>query len=775
MTSHSSTAGAVYLNRFLITILEQLGVPSRVFLCLQQKMVLTFADALVCESTALRVLCTYVGGALPFRRLEDNGFCLTRDPFVRLLLYTVYRSIMDGLRMKARIAVPQNKGRNMLGVLDETEALEYGEVFVQYTELGPHAERKAGINSTPETHIVTGTILVTKCPCLHPGDVRKFKAVDKRTLHHVKDCIVFPAMGPRPHPNEMAGSDLDGDEYIVIWDQDLFFPGPNQKPMSFTDSSSVASADESLEEGMIKFFCNYIINDNVGIMSNAHLAWSDSLEDGIFSTCCLKIAEKISTCLDFAKTGQASCLERQEKPLLYPDFMEKGGSKDTYRSKRVLGHLYRLHRSLQAVVNADFTSRTSQLAECDGHCALFEYPGWKDHQEIAEEALKAYEFQMSRILQQYGVTSEGEVVSGIINNVSDFNKSRADKSSVEVLVAKQYASLAKSTREIFFNDVAATCNRYGVSTDTAKRTVLLQMASAWYMVTYTRAWHERNCQSFPWSVADVLLLILVEVNAAEPKPKQKPKNLLIAKLNKALANAPSLKSDKDLALEVVLGWAAKEELLHQAKVTGPRICRYCLVTVYKRFLDHSSGSRRLVHEDVQHLDSDEYFDGKLETAGGYIVGFLRYVSSAVVDFPECDVCNWASSQTHAVTMAALRTYSILALSRDPCHLGLPCDLNAHYPLESVQEGNPVRIQVNRPGFRFMLESNEDEVAQLFKDWSGVLEVSIRRQANFSGRYLHILVSAVGRDWQLWYLEELLLQPWIGEAVEKRDIEPFLSA
>ncbi|KAH6941070.1 hypothetical protein HPB50_013213 [Hyalomma asiaticum] len=237
-----SAPRTVCLNRPLITILEQLGVPGHVFVNLQQSMVLQLADALVCEDIALDILGSYVEVPFFFRQLQRLGFQLTRHPFVRLLLCTVYKSAMDGLRTKTRIAVASHTGRNMLGVLDETGQLQYGQIFVQYTELG--TESKA-------THVLTGTVLVTKCPCLHPGDVRKFEAVDVPELHHIKDCIVFPAKGQRPHPNEMAGSDLDGDEYVVIWDKDLFFPGANHKPMTFRDHTAAGHSDDDLVRHML--------------------------------------------------------------------------------------------------------------------------------------------------------------------------------------------------------------------------------------------------------------------------------------------------------------------------------------------------------------------------------------------------------------------------------------------------------------------------------------------------------------------------------------------
>ncbi|KAL3189733.1 hypothetical protein MRX96_021198 [Rhipicephalus microplus] len=223
-------------------------------------MILEFADALINEARAVAVLSAWSKLQLPYEDLSKAGFQLTLNPFFRSLLLAVYRNAVAGLRYKTCIALPVDRARNMLGVVDTTNKLRYGEAFVQSTEMrSPHVQHKG----PPKKTVITSTVLVTKCPFLHPGDVRKIPAVDVPELHHVIECIVVPAHGPRPHPDkwpvslrfmtanfnlaisrfhsiilikpEETGSDLDGDEYVVIWEKRLFFPGPNRMPINFSD------------------------------------------------------------------------------------------------------------------------------------------------------------------------------------------------------------------------------------------------------------------------------------------------------------------------------------------------------------------------------------------------------------------------------------------------------------------------------------------------------------------------------------------------------------
>ncbi|KAK6034332.1 RNA dependent RNA polymerase [Cooperia oncophora] len=132
------------------------------------------------------------------------GFQLSTEPFFRSLIKATIKFAVTKQMKKQQIQIPFDKGRTMLGVVDETGQLQYGQVFVQYTENinlktpPPEASRK----------ILTGTVLLTKNPCVVGGDVRVFDAVDIPDLRHLCDVIVFPMHGPRPHPDEMAGNEF---------------------------------------------------------------------------------------------------------------------------------------------------------------------------------------------------------------------------------------------------------------------------------------------------------------------------------------------------------------------------------------------------------------------------------------------------------------------------------------------------------------------------------------------------------------------------------------
>ena len=89
----------------------------------------------------------------------------------------------------------------LMGVVDETDSLDYGQVFIQLRDL----------NGSTQI-LQSRQVLMTKNPAHFPGDVLKLNVVDCPSLHHLYDCVVFPAKGPRPHPNEMSGGDTDGDE-----------------------------------------------------------------------------------------------------------------------------------------------------------------------------------------------------------------------------------------------------------------------------------------------------------------------------------------------------------------------------------------------------------------------------------------------------------------------------------------------------------------------------------------------------------------------------------
>lgn len=184
-------------------------------------------------------------------------------------------------------------------------------------------------------------------------------------------------------PYEMSGSDLDGDEFVAIWEPQILFP-ENVEPYIYPDRlNPTQSANENRIVDEMDFFCHYIANDVVGTLSNAHLAFSDA--KGLLSPQCLRLVERVSLALDSVKTGCIVNIKTQEKPVLYPDFMEKCDHKPSYESRKALGYLYRGVRQLLAVEDVKVKLCSIMGINEDSN---WEVPGWKD---CLPQATLAYE------------------------------------------------------------------------------------------------------------------------------------------------------------------------------------------------------------------------------------------------------------------------------------------------------------------------------------------------------------------------------------------------
>lgn len=122
------------------------------------------------------------------------------EPYLSILLLAHYENQLSDLRHRSRIFVP--KGRILLGILDESGILNYGQVYVRVTMT--KSEKKCRDQSffrevDDKTSVVIGKVVVTKNPCLHPGDVRVLETVDLPELEGkgLVDCLVFPQKGER--------------------------------------------------------------------------------------------------------------------------------------------------------------------------------------------------------------------------------------------------------------------------------------------------------------------------------------------------------------------------------------------------------------------------------------------------------------------------------------------------------------------------------------------------------------------------------------------------
>uniref|UniRef100_A0A1I7ULC3 RNA-directed RNA polymerase n=1 Tax=Caenorhabditis tropicalis TaxID=1561998 RepID=A0A1I7ULC3_9PELO len=463
-----SSPTPVTLNRPLINILDQVSalqslechkrVCKRIEELLNIEMD-SFSKCIVNEEKC-RSKLEEMPRRVHFASLEHRfGFSLSTEPFFRSLIKASIDYSMIRLLKKVNIPIPSNVARSMFGITDESGQLQYGQIFVQCTE---NVNNKYP-TKTSSSKILKGKVMVTKFPSMCEGDVRMYDAVDVPELRHLQNVIVFPQTGPRSMPDEMAGSDLDGDEYAVIWDPLLFFE-KNEKAFAYcSEKPEEEFRAEEMDPKMIEFFAQFMEQEDVGVTATNHLHQSDQF--GVTSDVCNILAKKHSMALDYSKSGVAplpmtnkwthnpetGTWEPPEKAERKPDYANRFGSVTMYTSSRLLGTLHRELRTVNDVVESSAEKQTPVVID-----ELLVWKGWERYKEKAEMQMMKYNGQLRSIMDAFGVNTEAEVFSGyyreIRNRQSDKENDSMSMYCTEAVIETQVTRLYKKFREEFFEE-----------------------------------------------------------------------------------------------------------------------------------------------------------------------------------------------------------------------------------------------------------------------------------------------------------------------------------
>lgn len=485
-----------YLNREIVTLLTTLGVEDSSFEALLLEHMHLLKSMLTSRASALAVLDSIgMGENSVLAKMLRHGYEPNAEPYLLMMLRAYLENQLSDLRGRCRVYVP--KGRILVGCLDETGTLNYGQIFVRITltksELEESGDQSFFHRLDDKTVVLVGKVVVTKNPCLHPGDVRVLDAVYEVVLEekNLTDCLIFPQKGERPHPNECSGGDLDGDLYFVSWDKKII-PPQTVAPMDYTACRPrIMDHDVTIEE-IQQFFVDYMINDTLGAISNAHLILADREPEKALSPKCLRLSSLHSMAVDFAKTGAPAEMPRILKPREYPDFMERW-DRPTYKSQGPLGKLYRITVA-STIPKSEIT--WSEEAARAAYDRELEVPGFEAFIDAAKRFKDMYIDKMSTLWTFYGASSEDEILTGNLKSKSMYlqkDNRRYTEMRDRILVSMK--SLQREAKGWFENSCRLEDRQ--------------KMASAWYHVTYhpCHCQDSGNCLSFPWTIGDVLLAI----------------------------------------------------------------------------------------------------------------------------------------------------------------------------------------------------------------------------------------------------------------------------
>ncbi|RMY19677.1 hypothetical protein D0867_04551 [Hortaea werneckii] len=495
------------LNVQIILVLNALGVKSWAFQAKMQKALDDILAAMTDQYKAIEQLSRNVDSSQATLILADmifDGFMDANDPFMISCLRLWRAWMLKYLKEKARIPVEQ--GAFVLGCVDETATLkghrdehlstdpslldqaQLPEIFLQISDPDQKGRYK----------IIEGVCVLTRNPSLHPGDARVVRAVDVAALHHLKNCVVLPQTGDRDLASMCSGGDLDGDDYLVIWDTELIPSEWNYPPMDYAAPEPVRSKGPVTVGHMTAFYVQHMKHDNLGRIAMAHRYHADDSDDGVKDPKCLELAQLHSLAVDYAKTGKPAEFPRRLRVRRHPHWAEPG-KKLTYHSKKVLGKLYDMVQRQDPEPAWDLPF--------DQHVLNRHSPSEQMLQD-AREVKQQYDEAIRRVMAQHGIQRELEAwTTFVLKHNDDVN----DYKFAETL-SETISALKDCYRELCFEKAGTTKQEL----DWLKLSAFIV---AMYAVTAeeTKTWRLRKAQgvdsvhaadqpyiSFPWIFAKEL-------------------------------------------------------------------------------------------------------------------------------------------------------------------------------------------------------------------------------------------------------------------------------
>ena len=292
----------------------------------------------------------------------------------------------------------------LVGAPDPYGELKPGEVYVGYPCDGlGGVQRDRSWNDR-------GDVVVTRNPCLHPGDVRKLVAVNNARLSDFLvgssgGIIFFSIQGDRSDADCMGGGDFDGDLYLVLLSSNDMVQyvkpmDPHQHPSNGGSFSGDLKVTQNISWEIFRYLGDLGRQRLVGCYTNAWLALADHY--GASDPRAIECCSIVYNALDAAKSGKRVSVNERFLEEPKPHYLEK---RDSRTSTSLLGKLYDMVLHAEKDIQIDegvdsfYLENGTLPLDSDLAFACFDdviFRRWKLHlQTYKEKVVKVVEDQRS--------------------------------------------------------------------------------------------------------------------------------------------------------------------------------------------------------------------------------------------------------------------------------------------------------------------------------------------------------------------------------------------